>query len=144
MLGENCDIPTLLKRKKYADFSKSFNDGLSELLQSVEPNCSIVIESCLKNLIEGIDAQACAEKLGKIAIRSKDEEAFWGLWIAIQKTKKPIYVTDHCAYYVGRVMIESVDSKMQEIGWKILNSSIKRAHPSVVGGLATNKKGIRL
>lgn len=125
LLGEKCDIPTLLKQKKYANFSKSFDDGLSDLLQSIEPNCSVIIESCINNLIEGTEAQACAEKLGKIAIRSKDEEAIWGLWTGIQKTKKPINVTDHCAYYVGRIMIESVDSRMQKICWEILEESIK-------------------
>ena len=32
LLLEKCQIPTLLKAKKYADFSQEYNEGLADLL----------------------------------------------------------------------------------------------------------------
>ncbi|GEC68421.1 hypothetical protein RTE01_30560 [Raoultella terrigena] len=36
VLLKNCQIPELLKTKKYADFRTDFNGGLNELLQAIE------------------------------------------------------------------------------------------------------------
>jgi hypothetical protein len=36
VLLEDCEIPTLLKMKKYADFSDSYNEGLFDLLKAIE------------------------------------------------------------------------------------------------------------
>ena len=124
LLGEKCEIPPLLRWKKYANFSQSFDNGLAELLQVVELNCSAVIESCIGDLIEGTkDAPESANKLGQIAIRAKDEIAFLGLWEAAQKNQKPYSVVDHIVYYFGRVMIETDDERLKELGFDILVKS---------------------
>jgi hypothetical protein len=32
----DCEIPTLIKEKKYADFTKSYKEGLQELLNAIK------------------------------------------------------------------------------------------------------------
>lgn len=136
LLGEKCEIPSFLLDKKYADFSRSFDEGLETLLKFIELNCSVVIESCIKSIIEGVDAEQCAEKLGQIALRSSDELAFLGLWESALKTQTPYSAIDHVVYFFSRVMIESKDTKLKKIGFDILLKSARSNSEIIVDKFA--------
>lgn len=43
ILYETCEIPTLLREKKYADFTKSYDDGFEDLLLATSPQSPSVI-----------------------------------------------------------------------------------------------------
>lgn len=36
LLIEDCEVPELLKTKKYADFRSSYNDGLADVLHAID------------------------------------------------------------------------------------------------------------
>jgi uncharacterized protein YwgA len=123
LLGQECEIPSLLKGKKYADFSHSFNKGLEDLLKVISCNSSVLNTFCIQGIIKGIDAKVCAENLARIAIRNNDEDAILGIWTAANETIKPIISVDPCAYYIGKIIIETTNNKIEEIGFNIINES---------------------
>lgn len=131
LLGEKCEIPTLLRPKKYADFTLSFEEGLSALLIVLNSNSSQTIEYCFHSLVDGKDdAPESAKKLGQIVLKKNDEVALMALWKSSVQTKKPFSIIDHIAYFYGRIMIEGTDSRIKTLGVEILKKSI--AHESEI------------
>lgn len=123
LLGEQCEIPGLLKDKLYARFSESFEEGLAELVRFLESRSSFTITECAQGLIDGVDAKSCAKKLAGLAKGGRDEYALQALWDSAQKTKMPLDVVDHCSWYVGEIVIESTDPEMQLAGLRIIEES---------------------
>ncbi|HEY0018532.1 MAG TPA: toll/interleukin-1 receptor domain-containing protein [Longimicrobium sp.] len=136
LLGEACDIPVLLQDKRYVDFSKSFEEGLDELICFLDGRTSVTIEECVQGLIDGREASVCAEKLGALAIRGRDELALQALWDSAQQTTKPFVVVDHCCWYIGRIVIESCEPNMQDAGLRILEESITKASDIIIDKFA--------
>lgn len=135
LLGEVCIISRefkALEDKKYADFTDSFNKGLDEFLKMIEPNCSVMINYYIERIREGMETDLAARRLGDIVLRSNDEDAMWGLWIAVQDTKDP-EVIDHCAFTVGRVIIEPTDPDplIQKIVFEIIGMGIKSGSETI-------------
>ena len=108
VLLEECEIPILISGKKYADFEKSYKNGLTELLQVLEPKFTIIQrKTTAKILIVDDDltfAEAIGitfERLGWSTARTYDMKAA----IELAKRYQPVcvlidiwYVTDSNSY----------------------------------------------
>jgi len=128
LLGEDCDIPMLLKPKKYADFRNQFSIGYSKLAKALESNSSKTIKLCTQSLIDGSNgASDYARILGLIVIRSNDEAALLSLWNATLKTKKPYNIIDHIVYYYTMIMLKSTNSEVKQKAFSFLEMSVKEA-----------------
>lgn len=143
LLGEKCKIPILLKDKKYADFTISFDHGFQRLIEALKDNASLVIHQCEVDLIDLMDfrdADALAKRLGDIAIMHGDEDAILALWKVISKAihepRKLSAIIDPCAYSIGRIVWETSDPVVEDIGFDIFNKSIDTGSELIVDKIA--------
>jgi hypothetical protein len=89
-----------------------------------EPTTELTIPQCKANLIDGTDADISARTLGDIAIERKDRKALLALWEAICETNHLAAIIDPCAYTVGRIVWETLDPTLEDIGFDIFSKSI--------------------
>ena len=81
-------------------------------------------------------AETSAKQLGDIAITYNDKEAVRALWRAICQTDKLTVIIDHCAYTIGRIMRETSDQTLEDVGFDILNQSIETNSELIVDKFA--------
>jgi hypothetical protein len=109
-------------------FSQLFGKKRGEL----QPATESTVQQCKANLLNGKDADTSARTLGDIAIKRKDQAALRALWEVICETSDLRAIIDPCAYTVGRVVRESPDSTLEDIGFDIFNNSVlARSEPIV-------------
>lgn len=101
-------------------FSRLFRKTQGKL----EPTPDAAIQQCKTNLLKGKDADTSARRLGDIAIEHRDQAALLALWEAICETSDLRTIIDPCAYTVGRIVRESADAALEDIGFGIFSNSV--------------------
>ena len=81
------------------------------------------IQRCKTNLLKGQETNFSARTLGDLAIQHHKREAIAALWEAICETKYLAIIIDPCAYTVGRIVWQTQDSVLEDIGFNIFNKS---------------------
>ncbi len=131
--AEECEIPDLLLKRKYANFSKSFEHGYAQLISALEHNSLKAMDECKQKLIEGTeDAEFAAHLLYRMAVFSNNEEALQKLWEASQNTIRPYTILDHIVFYYTQIMLESNNKRIKELGFDILEKSIQEGKEAIV------------
>jgi len=77
------------------------------------------------DLIAGRNVDAAAKRLGDIAIAYNIQEALLILWEAIQETHNLPAIIDACAYTIGRIIWETADLTLEEVGFDLLDKSVR-------------------
>lgn len=108
----------------------------SKKREKSEPTTELTIPQCKANLINGTDADISARTLGDIAIEHEDREALLTLWEAICETKHLRAIIDPCAYTVGRIVRETLDPTLEDIGFDIFNRSVATGSEPIVDKFA--------
>lgn len=126
-LGEMCTVPSQLEGRKYIKFYTSFEEGMSELLLFLNKESLKTIDRLKKILVEGQVADEynyAAWKLGDIALKRNNETAMLALWESLSNTKAFQEIIDSCAYTIGRVITESKDKDIIDLGMSFFEKSI--------------------
>lgn len=107
MLGERCKVPFAIGHLKYADFSASFDDGYTYLLDVLKSSSAMIIEQMKTNILNGDFPELSAKRLMDLVILRRDENALNALQEGLDQTQKLGDVLDHCAWAVGNIVCNS-------------------------------------
>lgn len=91
----------------------------------IPPYPNVTTRQAEVNLIAGKEAEASAKQLGDIALTHNDTEALRALWRAICQTNHLAVIVDHCVYTIGRVIWETPDQTLEDVGFDIINQSLE-------------------
>ena len=123
--SEECEIPQYLRKKKYADFTQSFDQGYEQMLLALEHSSLRFINECFIKLIKGEeDAEFAAHTLYRLTVFNLNEGALHKLWEASLKTRKPYTTLDHIVYYYTKIMLETKSQKIKQMAYKFLEDSV--------------------
>lgn len=124
LLTESCEVPFFLRKKRYADFRHSFEEGLKEVLTVLSENSSVTVDYFLENLLLGKDVVDSARRLGDVILKSNDENALYSLWNILCKKESLDIIVDHCIYTFKRIVLETENINIINVLFDIFDQSI--------------------
>ena len=91
--------------------------------EETQPANQATIRRLKAKLSSGSDPDACARALGALALEYNDCTALLALFEALCETRHPAELADPCAYTVGRVLRETTDPGLVDVGFDIFRRS---------------------
>lgn len=88
------------------------------------------------DLIVGRNANTAAKGLGDIAIAYNNQEALLILWEVIHETPYLPAIIDACAYTIGRIIGQTADLTLEEMGFDLLDQSVRTNSELIVDKFA--------
>jgi len=125
LLGQKVEIPYLLRKVKQANFYTDFEEGFERLVTTLNKLSDKTINSLKNNLIGGVKPEETVKRIIEIILSRHSFLGLEVLWESIITTAHLSSIVDHCAWGIGKVMLESNNSLIIERALSMVLESVK-------------------